>query len=1839
MFDYSRVLKRLGTPKRRVAKKVPKRKGDGGGDRGERRLLCEQLEARALLSAVHGPGAGTHFDKTPTGLTPNEIRGAYGLGSYTSGVLSGGISFNGIPGDGRGQTIAIVDAYDYPTALADVNAFSAYYGLPQFNVSGGPTFQRLNQEGQTSPLPGTDPLGPGGDDWEGEESLDIDWAHAIAPMANIDLFEANSGDSSSFADLFTAVKSAANTPGVVVVSMSFGQEEDDFNGSVSGNGVEANDNSSIFVTPSGHLGGAATLGGMEIAGGVTFLASAGDSGAYLQFTQEILPDYPAASSNVVAVGGTTLSVGGTSPNFNYGGETAWGEGTDTSVTSLSGYSGTTGGGGGGVSLYESQPSFQSGVVSASLSSDEGVYTTAHRTYPDIAADANPNTGVPVYDSYDNGSNSPWSGFNGGTSLACPMCAAMVAIADEGRAIEGVGSLYGNTQTLPALYSLPSTDFNDITQGSTGPSPEFAAGPGYDLTTGRGSPVGNLLIPALAAYGTSSSSSPTVTAISPTTGPAAGGTFVTITGTNLTGATAVDFGSTPATNVVVDSSTEITATSPAGTGVVDVTVTTSSGTSADTSADQFTYSVSGPAVTGVTPDAGPLAGGTLVTITGTSLASAAAVDFGANPATIITDTASRITALDPAGTGTVDVTVTTSSGTSATSTADQFTYETTPTVTGVTPASGSTDGGTTVTITGTGLSGATAVDFGTTAATIVSDSNTQIVVTTSAAAAGKVNVTVVTPAGTSPTSSSDQYTYVVLPPTVTGVNPPFGPLAGGTSVTITGTSLLGATAVDFCGTPGKIVSDTAGQIVATSPAGSGTVNVTVITVGGTSAISTADQFTYLPPPTVTGISPNTGPTTGKTSVAIAGTNLEGATAVDFGGVAGTIVSDNAVQVVANSPPGAAGTVNVTVVTPGGTSATSSIDQFAYYVPAPTVTGIAPSDGTVAGGTRVTIKGTNLSAATAVDFGGVAAKIDTDTTTQIVVNSPAGSLGTVDVTVVTAGGTSATSSADQFTYENTPSVTSISPISGSDLGGTPVTITGTNLSDAIVVDFGTVSAKVTSDTDSQIVAVSPAGALGTVDVTVVTPNGTSATGSGDLFTYTVPPPAVTGITPVAGPPAGGTVVTITGTNFTGATAVDFGGVASPNVTVESGTEIVASSPAGSGTVDVTVTTATGTSAVSTADQFSFVSVATATTVTTPDTAGSYIEYSPIPILVTFNEAVYVYGNPQITLNAGSGVTANYTGGNGTPTLSFVYTVEPGQTASDLDYTSTSALLLNGGSITDVLGNAVDLTLPATGTDGLATAGIAVVPSSDNFSSGGLGTLPWQTSGLGSTGASWFVQSGAGPGGSYAAEAGGDGGQSGSLLSVTLTGTAGELSFLRRVSSLQGSGYMIFEIDGVPLSQWSGDVTWQQSFYYVSAGTHTYTWLYSNAGPETGLNSAFLADVAFSPGRTLTVDGTGGNDQFSFSAAGSSVVVSLNGEIQSFAPGDFNSYVFVGSGSGEFASIEGGSSGVNTAILYANGNGQLVNTTEGFTFTASGMASMHVYGNAADTAEFYDTTAADTFYSYADYANSDQQLSGMLGSNYSNSASGFGTNIGISAGGGKDIAGFFDAPGTNTYYAYADYGGAPSGSGKSLAGMIGSGYSNTAKGFAMNAAYAVNGGGDTSVFYDAPGTNTFYSYADYNHTGTQLAGMLGNFGGGFSDSASGFAVNKGYATLGSSDTAVFFDSAGNDTFFAYGNYENSGKQYAGMTGTGYSNSASGFGTNIGVSENGGTDTADLYNTSANDTLYTDLAIAELYANSGAYGEEAEGFAVVNVNGSAGGTNTRIKGAGLLSYELNLIGPWSNV
>ena len=682
--------------------------------------------------------------------------------------------------------------------------------------------------------------------------------------------------------------------------------------------------------------------------------------------------------------------------------------------------------------------------------------------------------------------------------------------------------------------------------------------------------------------------PTVTRVSPSSGPPAGGTSVTITGTNFAGATAVSFGATAASTFMVNSATSITATSPAGSGAVDVTVTIpGGGTSATNSSDVFKYL---PSVTSVNPASGPTAGGTSVTINGTGFTGATAVSFGGTAASTFTvNSSSKITATAPAeSAGTVDITVTTSGGSSAASGNDQYTYAAPPTVTGVAPNAGPLAGGTSVTISGTAFTNASVVKFGTTTATSFTiNSATSITAVAPAGSAGVVDLTVTTPGGTSATSANDHYTYVGAP-TVSSVSPTAGPTAAGTSVTIAGTNLTGATAVKFGGanaTGVTVVSPT--QITATAPAGSaGTVDVTVTTTGGTSATSANDHYTYTATPTVTGLAPNAGPLGGGTSVTITGTNLTGASAVKFGANNATGVNVvSPTQITAHAPSAAlAGAVDVTVTTPGGTSATTAADQYTY-TNGPSVAAISPTSGPTAGGTSVTITGANLASATAVKFGSNTAAINSNTATQIVAVAPPGSAGAVDVTVTTAGGTSAASQADQYTYAGPPTVTGVSPTSGPTLGGTAVTITGTNLNNPTAVKFGGTNAAVlTPVSATQIIAVAPAGSAGAQDVRVTTPGGTSATSSADRFTF-VPPPTVTGVSPSSGPAAGGTSVTITGTDFTGASAVHFGAGQAAGFSVVNATQITATSPAGAGIADVTVTTASGTSATGAADQFTY------------------------------------------------------------------------------------------------------------------------------------------------------------------------------------------------------------------------------------------------------------------------------------------------------------------------------------------------------------------------------------------------------------------------------------------------------------------------------------------------------------------------------------------------------------------------------------------------------------------------------------------------------------------------------
>jgi hypothetical protein len=377
-----------------------RRRAPKGRQPARRPPVLEQLETRDLLSAasvvmvplakiVTGPSPPGPPAPPFTGYTPAQVRQAY--------------SFTGV-GTGAGQTIAIVDAYNDPTIAADLTAFDNNYGLSAASLT------VVNQTGGST-LPTVSDTA-----WSTEAALDVEWAHAIAPGAKILLVEANTGSQS---DLLAAVQTAAGYSGVSVVSMSWGASE--FSGETA--------DDSYFTTPSGH-------------GNVTFIAATGDSGAGAI--------WPASSPNVVAVGGTTLTVG---TGGAYAAESAWIDG------------------GGGASKYE-----------ASTSAQETVTGSFVRDTPDVSYDADPSTGFAVY------SAGSWM-VEGGTSAGAPQWAAIIAIADQSS-----GSALSTSQTISALYSAPAADFHDVTTGSNG----YPATAGYDLATGIGTPIANKLIPNLVA---------------------------------------------------------------------------------------------------------------------------------------------------------------------------------------------------------------------------------------------------------------------------------------------------------------------------------------------------------------------------------------------------------------------------------------------------------------------------------------------------------------------------------------------------------------------------------------------------------------------------------------------------------------------------------------------------------------------------------------------------------------------------------------------------------------------------------------------------------------------------------------------------------------------------------------------------------------------------------------------------------------------------------------------------------------------------------------------------------------------------------------------------------------------------------------------------------------------------------------------------------------------------------------------------------------------------------------------------------------------------------------------
>jgi subtilase family serine protease len=359
------------------------------GDRGVR------AHTNHLIRAPQRPQKGKPSPPPsgPRGETPDSIRAVYSL-----------------PSSGGGGIIAIVDAYDYPTAVDDFNTFSTQFGLPTGDTCNGhnPCISVVYASGSR----------PGGNcAWNQEAALDIEWAHAMAPDAQIVLVEA---DSSSFTDLFQGVDVASTMvsahSGSGAVSMSWG---------------------------GGEFSSETTYDSHFTTANVVFTAASGDSGG-----KNI---YPSTSPNVVSAGGTTIN---RDANGNFVSETAWS------------------GSGGGPSKYESRPTYQNAII-AIVGNSRGA--------PDFSFDADPYSGVSVYDSTTCQGLSGWMVF-GGTSVSAPSLAGIINLASSEKGHSPAASSFDE---LVTIYNNLGTaaDFRDITSGRAG---KFKATTGWDFITGVGS---------------------------------------------------------------------------------------------------------------------------------------------------------------------------------------------------------------------------------------------------------------------------------------------------------------------------------------------------------------------------------------------------------------------------------------------------------------------------------------------------------------------------------------------------------------------------------------------------------------------------------------------------------------------------------------------------------------------------------------------------------------------------------------------------------------------------------------------------------------------------------------------------------------------------------------------------------------------------------------------------------------------------------------------------------------------------------------------------------------------------------------------------------------------------------------------------------------------------------------------------------------------------------------------------------------------------------------------------------------------------------------------------------
>ncbi len=767
--------------------------------------------------------------------------------------------------------------------------------------------------------------------------------------------------------------------------------------------------------------------------------------------------------------------------------------------------------------------------------------------------------------------------------------------DDPPAAEGLNPAIGPI-TGGTAVTITGSDFTDsadtaVTFGGTGArdvvvvdsttitceTPAHSGGI-VDVTVSNSN--GECTLPAAFVY----QDPPDLITLSPDNCLFSGGITVTLSGQNFSdaGTTSATFGGEPATDVSVLSSTQITCTVPAHSpAVVDVVVANDFGS--DTLAGGFTYNAAPepPSISTVTPGYGSVDGGTSITISGSDFTTTedTSVTIGGGAGlNVIVVNGSTITCTTSAhSAGSVDVTVANSNGSD---TLPQcFVYHNAPNVQSILPDNGPEGGGTSVTLSGSDFSsqGPTGVTFGgVAAANVVVVSSTSITCTAPEHAAGVVDVTVANDFGSDTLPGAYRFNAA---PAISSVEPGHGGIAGGSSVTVTGSDFTDTadTTVTFGGidAPNVIVVDSSTITCLTPGHSAGSVDVVVVNRNGSGTLP--GGFVYHAPPDIVAVNPGHGPEAGGTSVTITGNDFSdiGTTSVTFGnGAAANVVVVDATTITCTAPAHTAGTVDVAVSNDFGSDSLQA--GFVYHA-SPALDSIVPDEGPETGGTAVIITGSEFAdgGTTSVTFGGAAA---TDVVvvgpTTITCITPLHAAGAVDMFVSNDFGSDTLS--DGFTYIAPPEIAGITPDLGGIDGGTAVTISGsgfTNTADTTVTFGGSSAVNMAVVDDETITCETPVHATGAVDVVMSNSNGSDRSPNGFVYYDT---PALSNVNPENGPEAGGNTVALSGSGFStvGLTTVTFGGVAATNVSVESETAISCTAPAHSaGGVDVAVTNAFG------------------------------------------------------------------------------------------------------------------------------------------------------------------------------------------------------------------------------------------------------------------------------------------------------------------------------------------------------------------------------------------------------------------------------------------------------------------------------------------------------------------------------------------------------------------------------------------------------------------------------------------------------------------------------------------